>query len=129
MDKSNWRAGSSNGPDIDITAPGENVPVPSKSSTGLVNASGSSLSTGYVAGIALAYLATMPSTPSSDSATPKAFRDWLIPATQNNANPAKVGTAAAYPMPDTANVRRSPYKDSASYNHCVPKLRVTQWPW
>jgi hypothetical protein len=116
----NWAAGSSRGPDIDIIAPFANVPVAKTSVSTLYttndclandsNCSGTSFSTGYVAGFALACLAN-----TSGNPTPEQFRDWLFPANGPNVNAAPLSNAIANPT----------HYRSANYNNMVPKLKAT----
>ncbi len=117
--------GSSRGPDIDIVAPSILVPNVTPGTTTLGQATGTSFTTGYVAGVALAYAATQASGSGGTTWTvPDAFRSWLIP-------PGGPGVACALSAASGWNgtVRQSPYVASGSgYGGFVPQLQVTGSP-
>lgn len=123
----NGYTGSSIGPDIDITCPSIRVPSVAPGSNTLTVSTGTSISTGFVAGAALAYLATKTTIHPTDPMTHKNeadfFMDWLLPTNGPGAG-SLASSAAAW---DGTAYRKSPYVGS-SYNGKVPKLRITALP-
>ena len=131
-----WRTGSSRGPDIDLIAPSTSVPCASLTVTNypsnadcIATATGSSLTTGHVAGVALAYLLTKqnPSGTAPPIDTPANFRNWLLTANAPSATtPCKTTTGATAWNPTTG--RKSPYASGEPlfnwYNGFVPKLKL-----
>jgi hypothetical protein len=112
---------SSFGPAVDMLAPCELVPCASasplqSSQDGLVEADGTSLSTGFVAGAALAYLCTN-ATPS-----PAGFRAWLMPSAGAIMR-CRIVTSGAYP-----SQYRLTYPGGWPLPYArIPKLEVTSW--
>lgn len=87
-----WAASASKGPDVDVLAPSMSVPCANTTTGGLLTASGASMSTGYVAGVALAYLSHV----SAAQANPDAFREWLLPTSvPGSTSPIKLSTTAS----------------------------------
>lgn len=138
----NWRTtftgtppytGSSIGPDIDVNCPSIRVPSVAAGSNPLVKSTGTSITTGFVAGAALAYLATKTTIRQSTQADPKNeadyFREWLLPALEvGPGNGCADSTAAAW---NGTAYRKSPYYDPTGmspYHNHVPKLRITALP-
>jgi hypothetical protein len=129
-----WRTGSSIGPDVDILAPSMSVPCASITKTNypttndwIARTSGSSLSTGFVAGAAVAYLVANPNPSGSANSLDlsAAFRSWLLPmATPSSSTPCKQTSASAH----SASTRKSPYSTNGThagyYDLCVPKLKI-----
>jgi len=124
-----WRTGatgSSRGPGVEIIAPSLSVPCAKHDAAGYANVTGTSVAAGFVAGVAMVYLA------SQATAGPTEFRQWLLPtgvANLDNA-PCKVSTATAYRPSSAAGGNTSPYYGSTLYDSCVPKLLIntgTKW--
>jgi hypothetical protein len=113
-----YGGGSSRGTAIDILAPHAGVPCANVVTTyvapGLVDITGSSLSTGFVAGAALARLAA------TTAATANDVRDWMFPS-------AGPGSACAYSTATAANASPTRLANSALPAGFVkvPKLKVT----
>lgn len=123
-----WSSISSRGPDIDIVAPGKSVPCATQGSNNSSAATGSSLATGYVAGAALAYLATKPSI---SAGVPDDFKAWLTP-TAGPGNGCRVLPTSPAGWSD-GPYRHSPYTESpmnapAAYNGKVPALYISELP-
>ena len=125
-----WSPSASKGPGVDILGPSLSLPCSKNvystlyaNGDCLMTASGASITTGYVAGVALAYLASV----SEAKANPTDFRNWLlpdatIPPAAQNTFPIKLSTTAQS-MTGTAI--------SPLYLGKMPVLRVTSltvWP-
>ncbi len=118
-----WSQTSSIGPGIDILAPCEGIPSMDPGGLGdtptLTGISGTSMSAGFVAGVALAYLSVKQTITASE---PDSFRAWLLPSSGPTNAPACTASAAnAKPG--------SPYLMTGSnYQGIVPRLRMTAVP-
>ncbi len=115
-----WAIASSQGPDIDLIVPCDLVPcatnaVASAHSTNdcLADISGTSLSAGFVAGVALVYLDHYAATK-----TPADFRSWLLtqPGTGKPLKTTNSSTAAPWQL--------SPYQYNTTFGNAVPKLQI-----
>lgn len=98
---SGWWTSTCRGRDVDILAPAGNVAAAMATASlyadGLKAASGTSLSAGYVAGVALTYVGSV-----ADNGTPwpTRFRNWLLPTGGPVAtSPCKVVTTGTTPSP------------------------------
>lgn len=106
-----WWSGSSKGPEIDLLAPAVDVPCAKQvkatqfvADDCLVLASGTSLSAGIVAGVALVYVANKSTNP-----TPTDFRNWLLPASISATNTSPVNPTSQTHQHATGQTRRVGY--------------------
>lgn len=135
-DRAGYWSSSCQGRDIDILAPAGGVAASVTSTASdpdaLLASAGTSLSAGYVAGAALAFVAT---TTDNGQPWPSRFRSWLLP----NTNPI-TGSTAADDAPCVITTNQGAYNSPSntannhlpsSYNFKLPRILInsnTDWP-
>ncbi|MBL9118104.1 MAG: S8/S53 family peptidase [Verrucomicrobiaceae bacterium] len=111
-----WAPTASRGPGVDVLAPARDVPSANTTTRGLLYADGASLATGFVAGVALAYLSSVPEA----QTTPMAFRSWLLPEhTPGSSDPIRLSV--------NANARQG-HSLPSIYGNKMPVLQLKDLP-